>query len=47
MVAPKPVEFRGSALEDLRTFPDAARREAGYQLDHPAWARAGRLEAHE
>jgi phage-related protein len=33
MVEPKPVEFRGSALEDLRAFPEAARREAGYQLD--------------
>jgi phage-related protein len=30
---PKPVEFRGSALDDLRAFPRAARREAGYQLD--------------
>src|ERR1700754_3333035 len=29
----RPVEFRGSALEDLRAFPQAARREAGYQLD--------------
>lgn len=29
----KPVEFRGSALQDLRAFPEAARREAGYQLD--------------
>jgi phage-related protein len=29
----KPVEFRGSALDDLRAFPDAARRRAGYQLD--------------
>jgi phage-related protein len=29
----KPVEFRGSALEDLRAFPQAVRREAGYQLD--------------
>src|ERR1700675_242454 len=29
----KPVEFRGSALEDLRAFPAAARREAGHQLD--------------
>lgn len=29
----KQVEFRGSALDDLRTFPLAARREAGYQLD--------------
>jgi phage-related protein len=33
MVEPKPVEFRGSALDDLRAFPKAARREAGYQLD--------------
>lgn len=29
----KPVEFCGSALADLRAFPDAARREAGFQLD--------------
>jgi phage-related protein len=27
------VEFRGSSLDDLRAFPAAARREAGYQLD--------------
>ena len=33
MTTSKPVEFRGSALEDLRAFPEAARREAGYQLD--------------
>jgi phage-related protein len=33
MMDSKPVEFRGSALEDLRAFPEAARREAGYQLD--------------
>jgi phage-related protein len=33
MMVSKPVEFRGSALEDLRAFPEAARREAGYQLD--------------
>ncbi|MBE0657234.1 MAG: type II toxin-antitoxin system RelE/ParE family toxin [Bryobacteraceae bacterium] len=33
MVKPKPVEFRGSSLEDLRAFPLAARREAGHQLD--------------
>jgi phage-related protein len=33
MVDSKPVEFRGSALDDLRAFPSAARREAGYQLD--------------
>ena len=29
----KPVEFRGSALDDLRAFPEAARRQAGHQLD--------------
>ncbi len=30
---PKPVVFQGSALDDLRAFPDAARRQAGFQLD--------------
>ena len=30
---PKPVEFLGSSLDDLRAFPLAARREAGHQLD--------------
>lgn len=30
---PKPVEFCGSALDDLRDFPLSARREAGYQID--------------
>ncbi|MBY0563143.1 MAG: hypothetical protein K2P58_03065 [Hyphomonadaceae bacterium] len=29
----KPVEFCGSALADLRAFPDAARRAAGFQID--------------
>ena len=29
----KLVEFRGSALDDLRAFPLAARRESGYQID--------------
>jgi Phage-related protein len=29
----KPVEFWTGALDDLRAFPAAARREAGYQLD--------------
>ncbi|MDB5990855.1 MAG: hypothetical protein JWQ10_2258 [Herbaspirillum sp.] len=33
MSNPKLVEFRGSALDDLRTFPVSARRDAGYQLD--------------
>jgi phage-related protein len=33
MVDSKPVEFRGSALDDLRAFPETARREAGYQLE--------------
>jgi phage-related protein len=28
----KPIEFRGSALSDLRRFPTAARRKAGFQL---------------
>jgi phage-related protein len=30
---PKPVEFLGSSLDDLRAFPLHARREAGHQLD--------------
>lgn len=29
----KAVEFRGSALDDLRDFPVTARRDAGQQLD--------------
>jgi phage-related protein len=29
----KPVEFRGSSLDDLRAFPVPARREAGHQID--------------
>jgi phage-related protein len=33
MSDPKPVEFRGSFLDDLRAFPIAARREAGHQLN--------------
>lgn len=33
MINSKPIEFRGSSLDDLRAFPLAARREAGYQLD--------------
>jgi phage-related protein len=33
MTDSRPVEFRGSALDDLRAFPQAARRETGYQLD--------------
>jgi phage-related protein len=31
-VADKPLVWLGSALEDLRAFPDDARRESGYQL---------------
>ena len=27
------IRFCGGALEELRTFPDSARRDAGYQLD--------------
>src|SRR5882672_12342716 len=33
MIDLEPVEFRGSAPDDLRAFPQAARREAGHQLD--------------
>lgn len=29
----KNVRFRGSALSDLRDFPDPAKRESGYQID--------------
>lgn len=29
----KTISFVGSALADLRAFPEAARRSAGYQLD--------------
>jgi phage-related protein len=29
----RPVEFRGSSLNDLRAFPVLARREAGHQID--------------
>ncbi|MDE3116937.1 MAG: type II toxin-antitoxin system RelE/ParE family toxin [Pseudomonadota bacterium] len=37
---PKPVEFRGRSLDDLRAFPRAARRAAGYQLDQVQNGRA-------
>jgi len=30
---PKGVTFWGTALDDLREFPDEARRTAGYQID--------------
>jgi len=33
MISPKPVAFRGSALDDLRAFATPARRRVGYQLD--------------
>lgn len=29
----KKLSFLGSSLDDLRAFPEAARREAGHQLD--------------
>lgn len=29
----KPIAFCASALDDLRSFPQTAMREAGYQLD--------------
>jgi phage-related protein len=32
-MALKPVEFRGNALDELRSFPEAARRAAGFQID--------------
>jgi phage-related protein len=34
MTSPKLLEFRGSALDDLRSFPLSVRRDAGHQLDH-------------
>jgi len=33
MVYRTPIEFLGSSLDDLRGFPEMARRDAGYQLD--------------
>lgn len=33
MISPKPIEFRGNSLDELRAFPLSAKREAGYQLD--------------
>lgn len=29
----KPIRFVGASLDELRAFPDDAKREAGYQLD--------------
>ena len=29
----KPITFLGSSLKALRSFPDAARQDAGFQLD--------------
>ena len=29
----KPIAFVGNSLDELRAFPDAARHEAGFQLD--------------
>lgn len=31
--AHKAINFCGGALDDLRAFPDSARRDAGYELD--------------
>ena len=28
----KPIDWRGSSLDDLREFPEAARKQAGYDL---------------
>jgi phage-related protein len=32
MVTMKPLNFVGSSLDDLRNFPDEARRAAGFEL---------------
>jgi len=32
-MAIKPVAFRGNALDELRGFPEVARRAAGFQID--------------
>jgi len=32
MVTMKPLDFVGSSLDDLRNFPDEARRAAGFEL---------------
>ena len=29
----KPIAFQGTSLDDLRAFPETARREVGHQLD--------------
>lgn len=29
----KPVSFIGNSLDDVRSFPDSARREVGFQID--------------
>lgn len=34
VTSPKHIEFRSGSRDDLRAFPDLARREAGHQLDH-------------
>jgi phage-related protein len=33
MTLPRPFNFCGGALDDLRAFPSSARRVAGYELD--------------
>lgn len=30
----KTIEFRGTSLDDLRSFPQTAMRDSGYQLDN-------------
>ena len=29
----KPVSFTGDSLDEVRSFPDAARRDVGFQID--------------
>jgi hypothetical protein len=42
----KQVIWMGSSREDLRDFPEEARREVGYQLEHVQEDGPRRLEAH-
>ena len=36
----KPIDWRGSSLDELRKFPEAARRLAGYELRKLQWGEA-------